>query len=197
MHPIPRLIFHAVLKTVLSCRFCVLLALAISSVAQTALPTRAPDTHSLSVVVLDENGVAVPGARVQLQGASKIPPCETDLTGHCKLTGLSGAPWHIRVDKEGFYAADVPAVQDSGTLEVDVHHQEEVHENVNVVESVPAIDPAQVSSRTAQWHRHSGHPLSQHARLSLRAELHSGGHSRPGRAATRQRRGNVRNIGST
>ncbi|HXF14388.1 MAG TPA: TonB-dependent receptor, partial [Terriglobales bacterium] len=128
------------------CRFCVLLALAISSVAQSAPPAHAPDAHSLTVLVLDENGVAVPAARVQLQG-SKSLKCETDLTGHCKLDDLGSAPWHIRVDKEGFYASDVPGVQDSGTLEVDVHHQEEVRENVNVVESIPAIDPAQVSSQ--------------------------------------------------
>lgn len=147
MYLSPRLIFQAVLKIVVPCRVCIVLALAISSGAQTSSPSRAPDTHSLTVVVLDENGVAVPAARVQLQGSSKPLKCETDLTGHCKLAGLSGPPWHIRVDKEGFYAADVLAVQDSGTLEVGIHHQEEVHENVNVVESVPAIDPAQVSSQ--------------------------------------------------
>jgi len=144
MHLSPRLTFQAVLKIVVPCRVCILLALAIPSVAQTALPPHSSDTHSLTITVLDENGVAVPDARVRLQGPAKSLQCETDLTGHCKLTGLTGAPWHIRVDKEGFYAADVPAVQDSGTLEVDIHHQEEVRENVSVVESVPEIDPAQI-----------------------------------------------------
>ncbi|MGH9517444.1 MAG: hypothetical protein ACRD3P_17390, partial [Terriglobales bacterium] len=146
MHLIPCLT-QAGLKIVVPCRICVLLALTIPSVAQILTPPRAPDTHSLNVLVLDENGVAVHAARVQLSGPSKSLKCETDLAGHCELFGLSGAPWHLRVDKEGFYAADVPAVQDSGTLEVDIHHQEEIHENVNVVESVPAIDPAQVSSQ--------------------------------------------------
>lgn len=147
MHLIPRLTFHAVLKIVVPCRICVLLALTMSSVAQIVPPRRTADVQSLTVVVLDENGVAVPAARVQLEGPPKSAKCETDLTGHCRLAGLSSAPWHIRVDKEGFYAADVPGVQDSGTLEVDIHRQEEVRENVNVVESVPAINPAQVSSQ--------------------------------------------------
>lgn len=146
MHLSPRLTFKAVLKIVVPCRVCILLALAISSMAQTSQP-HVPDSHSLTIVVLDENGVAVPGARVRLQATAKSLQCETDLTGHCTLGNLSGAPWRIRVDKEGFYAADVPAVKDFGTLEVDIHHQEEVRENVNVVESVPAIDPAQVSSQ--------------------------------------------------
>ena len=53
----------------------------------------------------------------------------------------------FRVEKEGFYAANLDSVQTAGTLEVDLHHQEEVRENVNVVESVPAIDPAQVSDQ--------------------------------------------------
>ena len=147
MYLIPRLTFQAVLKIVVTCRICVLIALTISSVAQTSPPPHGDDTDSLIIVVLDENGVAVADARVRLQGPSKSLQCETDLMGHCKVGELTGTPWHIRVDKEGFYAADVPVAQDSGTLEVDIHHQEEVRENVNVVESVPAIDPAQVSSQ--------------------------------------------------
>ena len=91
MYPSPRLIFQVLLKIVVPCHFCVLLALAISSVAQSAPPAHLADTHSLTVLVLDENGVAVPAARVQLQG-SKSLKCETDLTGHCQLDGLGGAP---------------------------------------------------------------------------------------------------------
>src|SRR5438105_12919893 len=96
MHPIPRLMSQAVLRIVVPCRVCILLALAISSVAQTSLPAHAPDSHSLTIVVLDENGVAVPGARVRLQQPSKSLQCETDLTGHCQLAGLTGAPCHLR-----------------------------------------------------------------------------------------------------
>ena len=145
MHLTPRFIFNAALTIVRPCRVCVLLALAISSVAQTSPPQHASEV--LTIVALDENSVPVPAARVRLQGPSKSMQCETDLAGRCKLASLVGGPWRLRVDKEGFYAADIAMVQNSGTVEVELHHQEEVRENVNVVESVPAIDPAQVSSQ--------------------------------------------------
>lgn len=147
MHLTPRLMFHAVLRILGPCCICVLLALAISSNAQTSSPSHVADGHSLTIAVLDENGVAVPEARVRLLGANASMQCETDLTGHCKLASPSRGSWHLRVEKEGFYAANLDSVQTAGTLEVDLHHQEEVRENVNVVESVPAIDPAQVSDQ--------------------------------------------------
>src|SRR5437764_14429422 len=102
MHLSPRLTFKAVLKIVVPCRLCILLALAISSVAQTSPPAHPPDTHSLTIAVLDENGVAVPAARVRLQGQSKSLECETDLAGHCQLADLTRGAWRIRVDKQGF-----------------------------------------------------------------------------------------------
>jgi hypothetical protein len=147
MHLTRRSIFNLALRISGTRRVCFLLALAISSAAQTSPSERISDTRSLAIVVLDENSVAVPAARVRLVGPSSSLQCETDLTGHCKFTALKGSPWQLRVDKEGFYAVDLPSIQNSGILEVDLHHQQEVKENVNVVESVPAIDPAQVSSQ--------------------------------------------------
>src|SRR5579864_3690222 len=74
--------------------------------------------NELTVVVTDENGVAVPGARVELQGPGPPMRCETDLAGRCRFARLTGAPWQLRVEKEGFYLFALPAVQISGTLEV-------------------------------------------------------------------------------
>jgi hypothetical protein len=147
MHLTARLIFNFVLRIVVPCRVCVLLALAISSPAQTSLSPHASDANSLTILAHDENGVAVPAARVRLQSPSSSIQCETDLTGHCKLAVPAEGPWKLRVDKEGFYAVDVATVQNSGAVEIELHHLEEVRENVNVVESSPAIDPAQVSSQ--------------------------------------------------
>ena len=101
----------------------------------------------LTIVVADENGVAVPGARVELQGPARPVRCETDLAGRCRFIRLTGAPWQLRVEKEDFYLFALPAVQTSGTLEVTLAHQQEIRETVNVVESSPAIDPARVSSQ--------------------------------------------------
>src|SRR5579884_328452 len=118
-----------------------LLLFAISLPAQT-LP-RSAGPRSLPVTVVDENGVAVPGARVDLTSAGASLHCETDLAGRCELSNIGAGPWELHVEKEGFYLVNLPSVQTSGPLEISLHHQQEVRENVNVVESVPAIDPQQ------------------------------------------------------
>ena len=107
--------------------------------------------QKLTVTVTDENGVAVPSARVQLQPAPPAIPlrCETDFVGHCEFTNLSSGTYELRVEKIGYYALSQPNVQVALTANVDVtlSHQQEAHEVVNVVESAPAIDPAQVSTK--------------------------------------------------
>jgi hypothetical protein len=121
---------------------------------------RVPGEHTsaeqkLTVTVTDENGVAVASARVQLQPP---PPalalrCGTDFAGHCEFTGLSSGTYELRVEKTGYYAVVQPDVQvdvqggTTATVDVTLSHQQEAREVVNVVESAPAIDPAQVSAK--------------------------------------------------
>jgi hypothetical protein len=115
-----------------------------------AQTTTAPQAHApgpLIVVVTDENGVAVAGARVTMESAASSLRCETDLAGRCTLAGLNEASWQLRVEKETYYVFTMPAVQTSGTLEIALSHQQELRETVNVSESPPAIDPAQVSAQ--------------------------------------------------
>jgi hypothetical protein len=111
----------------------------------------AQPNHTLEVTVTDENGVAVRSALVLLTSASQINPlrCETDFAGHCTFTSLPAATFQLRVEKQGFYAAVLPSVQPEVTAAVDVtlSHLQEVRSVVNVTESPPAIDPAQVSSK--------------------------------------------------
>jgi len=103
-----------------------------------------------TITVVDENGVAVPDARVFLQS----PPqpalrCQTDFTGRCQFPSLPSGQYQLRVEKEGFYALVESNVQltQSSTLEVAISHQQEVREVVDVHESPPAIDPAQVTAQ--------------------------------------------------
>src|SRR5271169_5083909 len=116
------------------------LGLAATAVAQSA-PT---------IIVTDENGVAVSSARVFLE-AAPLPAtrCQTDLTGRCQFPQLLAGHYHLRVEKEGFYALAEPSVQitPTSTIEVAISHDQEVREVVNVRESPPAIDPAQVSAQ--------------------------------------------------
>jgi len=152
---------------------CVLLALValwtMPSSAQTSPRSSAPSPASqqttsehispehtsagqkLTVTVTDENGVAVWSARVQLQAPPPVLPlrCETDFAGHCEFTNLPSGAYELQVEKAGYYASVQPGVQAGVTANVDValSHQQEARTVVNVVESPPAIDPAQVSSK--------------------------------------------------
>ncbi|HUK47960.1 MAG TPA: hypothetical protein VLW06_10225 [Terriglobales bacterium] len=129
-----------------ACRITPLLfVLALCSFAQVPSP-RPSDTHLLDITVVDENGVEVPAARVDLVSSAKSLHCETDLAGHCHFENVSAGTWQLAVEKEGYYALTTTTKQISGTLEIALHHQQEVRESVNVVESVPAIDPEKVAA---------------------------------------------------
>ena len=84
---------------------------------------------------------------MELKGPGGQLHCGTDRAGRCSFPQLNGTPWQLRVEKESFYILSLPAVQTSGTLEVMLTHEQEVREKVDVVESSPAIDPAQVASQ--------------------------------------------------
>jgi hypothetical protein len=103
-----------------------------------------------TIAVFDENGVAVSSARVSLQANGQPPArCQTDYTGRCPLPNLAPGQYQLHVEKEGYYALDQPNLEIARTslIEVAISHQQEVREVVNVQESAPAIDPAQVASR--------------------------------------------------
>jgi hypothetical protein len=114
-------------------------------------PDHAAAAQKLTVTVTDETLVAVGSARVQLQPPPPALPlrCGTDFAGHCEFTNLPPGTYELRVEKAGFYAVVQSSVQVGSTANVDVTltHQQEAHEVVNVVESAPAIDPAQISTK--------------------------------------------------
>jgi hypothetical protein len=113
--------------------------------AATAAAQSAP-----TITVTDENGVAVSSARVFLESAP-LPSshCESDFRGRCQFPLLPAGQYQLRVEKEGFYALVQTGLQISPTsmIEVVISHEQEVREVVDVRESPPAIDPAQVSAQ--------------------------------------------------
>jgi hypothetical protein len=130
---------------------CLLLALVASAFSQTTRRPGSPASGSVLVItVVDENGVAVPSARVLLHTAngSSTVRCETDFTGHCYVRNTPAGDYLLDVQKQGFYALSGYAVNTSQVPGVDVRltHLQEVHEVVNVVESPPGIDPQQTAS---------------------------------------------------
>jgi hypothetical protein len=107
--------------------------------------------QKLTVVVTDENGVPVGSARVQLQGPPSLLPlrCGTDFAGRCEFSDVPPAAYELRVEKTGYYAVSQPDVKVgvTTTLDVTLSHQQEAREVVNVTESAPSIDPAQISTK--------------------------------------------------
>jgi hypothetical protein len=105
----------------------------------------------LSVVVLDENGVAVSAARVTLQPPSPAQAlwCETEISGRCELRLLiPDGPFEIRVEKEGYYTASFSvAPADASEVEVTLTHLKEIKETVDVRESPPMIESSQTQSQ--------------------------------------------------
>src|SRR5436309_2291188 len=119
-----------------------LLFLTCSALAQTGL--------TLLITVIDENGVAVPAARV-LISSPQLPGlrCETDFGGRCRFLNFPAGTYRIHVEKQDYYSLTLSSMQFPATanLEMTLSHQQEVREVVNVVESPPAIDPTQISSQ--------------------------------------------------
>ena len=119
--------------------------------AAQAAPQNGLTNARLAVTVTDENGVAVASVHVLLQTSLPATPqrCQTDFAGRCQFAGLFPGTYQVRLEKEGFYALVLPAVEvgANANLEVSLTHQQEVREVVNVVESPPAIDAAQIASQ--------------------------------------------------
>src|SRR5207244_13132041 len=117
-----------------------LLFLTCSTLAQTCL--------TLLITVIDENGVAVPAARV-LISSPQLPGlrCETDFVGRCRFLNFPAGTYRIHVEKQDYYSLTLSSMQFQATanLEMTLSHQHDVREVVNVIESPTAIDAAKIT----------------------------------------------------
>ena len=104
----------------------------------------------LPITITDENGVPVAGALVTLSnGAGAVAGrCETDYAGRCRVS-LPTAAYKVTAAKAGFYQLVQADIRPGVALDLVLTHVHEVKETVNVVESVPEVDP----QRTADTRR--------------------------------------------
>jgi hypothetical protein len=119
---------------------CVVALIAVAA-AQAAPPT---------IIVTDENGDVVRSAQVFLEAASgSTAQCLTDFNGRCQFPSLRAGTYKLRVEKERFYSAEEASVEiaPGATIEVSISRQQEVKETVDVHESPPQIDAAQVGAQ--------------------------------------------------
>ncbi|MGB7130261.1 MAG: TonB-dependent receptor, partial [Candidatus Sulfotelmatobacter sp.] len=135
-----------------------ILGLSLAAWAQSSpAPTQAPPVitahrlQKLAVTVTDETGLAVPSVLIQLQAPPPAAPlhCETDFAGRCEFTNLSPGAYQLSAEKAGYYALVQSSVQVEtiSNLDLTLTRQQEARQVVNVTESAPAIDPAQVATK--------------------------------------------------
>ncbi len=135
---------------------CLAVCAFLSCVCLSQTSAKAPGataSPNILVTVVDENDVAVASALVFLQTSPEavVLRSVTDFAGHCEFSDLSAGTYQLRVEKQGFYSVTLtlPAIQTGAApnIEVTLTHQQEVRQVVDVVESPPAIDPAQIADQ--------------------------------------------------
>jgi hypothetical protein len=129
------------------------MALAVAAALAAAPPAQQPvdgqARMDLHVAVVDENGAAVPSARITLTPSQGKPlQGESDYAGRKEFPNIVPGDYTLRVEKEGFFAVNQTGINIGEVLSVDVtlHHIREFPEQVNVVYSPPAIDPAKTQA---------------------------------------------------
>jgi hypothetical protein len=103
--------------------------------------------HTVTVTVVDENGIVVADAVVTvLQTGQAATRYHTDHAGRVQFTPGNAEPYQLQVEKQGFYQAirrDVDPLLASITLTL--AHQQMVCQEVSVVASTSTIDPQQTA----------------------------------------------------
>ena len=113
-------------------------------------------TAALSGRVIDENGVAIAGARVILNRADLrvAVSATTDEGGRFSLPELGAGTYSLKVEKPGYYAyvaAAFPISEPALPLEVTLNHTQEFQETVSVVYSAPVIDRQEAAAATTLY----------------------------------------------
>lgn len=108
-----------------------------------------PQSSPIVILVTDENGVSVASARVAIRRTESgyEEKRETDYSGRCEFPGLERGRYSVRIEKDGFYATEtVLDLPESNAVTIEVTHQREFSDTMNVVYSPPAIDAGNTSS---------------------------------------------------
>jgi len=105
---------------------------------------------AITLTVVDEDGLPVPGAQIIVsepgRGAVQL---QTDYAGRCAFTLKSGSTYQLQIQKPGFYqASENQADPHRQAIEVSLAHEQVVREEVNVVSSTAGIDTEQTSDKS-------------------------------------------------
>jgi hypothetical protein len=110
-------------------------------------PPPAPQDRSLLLRARDENGAPVASAKVYLfatsaEGQRLVAVWETDSLGRVPMAGIAPGVYQLRVEKQGFYAIKMEGVEvgKAETLDINLEHEQEIRESVDVSSAPPTID---------------------------------------------------------
>jgi hypothetical protein len=109
-----------------------------------------PPRPTVTLTVLDEDGLAVSGAQVILSEPGRpILQLRTDYAGRCTYSLQRDLPYQLEVQKPGFYQ-NLESQMDAHQqiIEVVLAHEQIVREQVDVVLSTAEIDPDQTSDKS-------------------------------------------------
>jgi hypothetical protein len=137
---------HSALTPTRTLLVLALLLFALPFWAQPAQPAQPGAAAAIAIRIVDENEVAVPGALVTIAQGSRTVQLRADYLGHCQIRPLPNTPLQITAEKPGYYrvvARDVSP--QTRTLDLTLPHTQQVRQQVDVVETPPAIDPEQTS----------------------------------------------------
>lgn len=119
------------------------------AMAQAGRGDEAVAAQSVALTVVDENGLAVAGAQVEIQEPGRPPVRRaTDYLGRCAWVPRQTSPYTVRVEKPGFYRNEARGIDvQVQSLRLVLAHEQVVRAEVSVSASTPGIDPEQVSDR--------------------------------------------------
>lgn len=104
---------------------------------------------NLRAKIVDENAEPVADATVRIETAgSEHRTIQSDALGRVAAGGLAVGPVRITVTKAGFFQltlAQTTLVEGANELSLTMHHEQEVHEKVEVTSTSLGIDPVQTT----------------------------------------------------
>jgi len=116
-----------------------------------SVATRAADLAACNGLVLDENGVPVAAAQLELEdSAAHVYRTETDSAGRFTLRNLPASDYKLEVRKQGFFLIANRALTlqpGPNELNLTLNHAEELHEHVQVTAPANQIDPQDTAQR--------------------------------------------------
>jgi hypothetical protein len=139
-----------------------------------SVEVQATDSGDLAGVVRDENGTPVAAAQCKLENSSgQTYQAETDGAGRFTIRALPPGDYRVEVRKQGFFLLNEPTlIVNAGTNELALvlHHEQELHERVQVTAPSNQIDTQDTSQRStlsARTIRDVPVPSSQDLQQSL------------------------------